>query len=93
MLKTETRVKEYKPKSPKGKRRDLSNDAKWLLLQIESAGGPKPYWKFCVAWAREMGTNGNVVVWPKRIVSRALNELLENGLVSYAPPERGGSTA
>jgi hypothetical protein len=41
----------------------------WILDTVEKGGG-LPYWKLCVAWAREVGTSGNVVTWPKPIVSR-----------------------
>jgi hypothetical protein len=43
------------------KLRELTVDEQWVLRTVKSAPAKIPYWKLCVAWAREMGTNGNVV--------------------------------
>jgi hypothetical protein len=65
----------------------------WLLDKVENSGR-LPYWKLCAAWAREVGTSGNVVTWPKPIISDALNGLQERGLISVTPPkQRRGSAA
>jgi hypothetical protein len=57
----------------------------WLLDTVEKMGA-MPYRKLCVTWARDVGTKGNVVTWPRPIISAALNELQHCGLISITAP-------
>jgi hypothetical protein len=66
------------------KRRPLNADERWLLKTVES-GGRTSYGKLCVAWAKERGTSGNVVTWPRPVVSSALEGLRGRRLLSYTP--------
>jgi hypothetical protein len=68
------------------KKRRLNADERWLLASVQRAR--TSYAELCLAWASERGTGGNVVMWPKPIVSRAMKELLDRGLISYTPPCR-----
>ena len=74
------------------KLRALTPDEHWVLETVLSTS--TPYWKLCVAWASEMGTSGNVVQWPKSVVSSALNELEARGLIAFRQPsQRSGGAA
>jgi hypothetical protein len=60
----------------------------WLLDTVENSGAMMSYRKLCVTWAREEGTKGNVVTWPRPIISAALDELQRQGLIAIRQPKK-----
>ena len=69
------------------KKRKLNADEEWLLeaMYRETTLG-----RLCIAWARERGTNGNVVTWPRGIIGKALAELQDRGMLKLQPPCKAG---
>ena len=65
-------------------------EMKAQVEQLVAERRPISYKDLCIVWARQHGTNGNVVTWPKRIVSRALNELEAQGLIVVTLPRKEG---
>ena len=70
----------------------MTADEQWVLNTVHTAS--LQYRKLCVAWAIERGTRGNVVAWPKRVIERALNKLVERGMITLEEPgQRSGGSA
>jgi hypothetical protein len=84
-----TEVKEYRPKGS----RPLSAEAEWVLETLVSSAEKLGFRSLCLVWVKGRGTSGNVVTWPKPIISKALDELIEQrliGCVLRSERARGG---
>jgi hypothetical protein len=59
------------------------NHTQEFVLRVVEERGPTSSGELMVRWAKEHGTKGNVVTWPKQIVCRAIVELKRRGLLTW----------
>jgi hypothetical protein len=60
----------------------LSSDAEFLINAVETPGVKYSVRQLMVLWARERGTKGNVVTFPRKVVDGALFELEDRGWIA-----------